>query len=69
MTQEELMIEKAYNTIQYSDTMPELCWESGTGFFFQNATEAEIEAFRQENELPNMDQGFIERWIDDQVDA
>lgn len=61
------MLQIAYGYIEYDrDLMPDLSWEEGTGFFFENATAEELKNFCEANHLdPSTDQGNIEAWIDD----
>lgn len=69
MNTKEQKLEAAYNAINYDgDTMPELEYETGTGFIFEGVTAQNLAAFKKANNLPDeMQQGEVEAWIDKKV--
>lgn len=70
MTKQEIKIEAFGNSsiIFDADTMPYICWESGTGYFFENATPERLENFKKANGLPDeFDQADIESWVENNV--
>ena len=69
MTNVERKTEDAYNNVNFDgDTMPELCYEEGTGFFFENATPKSLKAFAVANGLDeNTEQSVLEGFVDESV--
>lgn len=69
MSIEDQKIEEALNSVNFDgDTMPELSWESGTGFYFSGyVNETSLKAFADANGIEITEQAFLEKFIDDAV--
>ena len=69
MSNKDLKLEQAYNSIAYDgDTMPELSYEEGTGYYFSGYINSEsLKAFADANGLDTIEQAYLESFIDKSV--